>query len=251
MAQRNIEAIGVPSWTDDEERFARELQRNANVKEVGLLTSPAQLKQAVQQSSSNDSGDVTWKVPSARIFFPANVPNLAYHHWTAGAALATSVAHKGGVAGAKAMAATVIDVLRDPSIVMRAKETFKAELGDQTYRSLLPPDQKPPEHLNETVMAKWRPLMESTLSCRSSTLYTVTRTKDVHEHGLRTTVSATRLGMAERREARNLGEPRARSLQPPEPIRDAAAVKGARSVFAFVCGIRRALGRLAHHGSAR
>jgi aminobenzoyl-glutamate utilization protein B len=163
IAQRNIEAIGVPAWTDDEERFARELQRSAKVKDVGLLTAPTALKgPSVQQSSSNDSGDVTWKVPSARIFFPANVPNLAYHHWTAGAALATSIAHKGGVAGAKAMAATVIDVLHDPSIVTRAHETFKSELGELSYRSLLPPDQRPPDHLNEAVMTKWRPLMEST-----------------------------------------------------------------------------------------
>ncbi len=58
------------------------------------------------------------------------------------------------------MAATVIDVLRDPSIAARARETFAAELGDLAYRSLLPPDQRAPEHLNEAVMTKWRPLME-------------------------------------------------------------------------------------------
>jgi aminobenzoyl-glutamate utilization protein B len=162
LAQRNIEAIGAPEWTEEEHQFARALQRKANVKEVGLALTPAALKgPAAQQSSSNDSGDVTWKVPSARIFFPGNVPNLAYHHWTAGAALATSIAHKGGVAGAQAMAATVIDVLRDPSIAASARTTFKAELGDATYRSLLPAGQRPPEHLNEAVMTKWRPLMES------------------------------------------------------------------------------------------
>ena len=45
----------------------------------------------------------------AKFYFPANVPNLNFHHWAAGAALATSIAHKGAVAGAKALAAAVIE----------------------------------------------------------------------------------------------------------------------------------------------
>ncbi len=161
LAQRNIEAVGVPEWTAEEQDFARSLQRAACVREDGLYASAPPLKgPSTQGASSNDSGDVTWKVPAARIFFPANVPNLAYHHWSAGAALATSIAHKGGVAGAKALAATVIDVLHDPSIIATAKATFRRELGETTYRPLLPEGQQAPANLNAGAMDKWYPLME-------------------------------------------------------------------------------------------
>jgi aminobenzoyl-glutamate utilization protein B len=161
LVARNIAAIGMPAWDDDDEQFARALQRGAGVAEDGLRTTPSPLNGASKQrSSSNDSGDVTWKVPSGRIYFPANVPNIAYHHWAAGAALATPIAHKGGIAGATVLAASVIDVLGDAALVANAKAVFADELAGVAYRSLLPGGQPPPAELNADAMARWRPLMQ-------------------------------------------------------------------------------------------
>src|SRR5918995_248696 len=84
-------------------------------------------------------------------------PGVSYHHWSAGVSLATSIAHKGAVAGAKAMAASAIDLLLDPQIVAEAKETFKQEIGEVEYRPLLPPDQKPPLDLNGDFRERYRP----------------------------------------------------------------------------------------------
>ena len=96
-----------------------------------------------------------------RVRFPANIPNIGYHHWAAGVSLATSIAHKGGLAGAKALAASVIDLLLDPDLVDAAKGTFKEELGGVAYESLLPPGQKPPLELNRSIMEKFRPAMRN------------------------------------------------------------------------------------------
>src|SRR3546814_9217901 len=101
-------------------------------------------------AASNDCGDVSWKVPMARLWFPGNVPNISYHHWTAGAALATSIAHKGAVAGAKALSASALDCLLDPSLVEQAKTSFRAEIGDVVYEPLLPADQKPRPDINRS-----------------------------------------------------------------------------------------------------
>ena len=57
------------------------------------------------------------------------------------------------------MAATAIDLLSDPKLVARAKETFKEEIGDTEYRPLLPPEQKPPIDLNRELMERYRPAM--------------------------------------------------------------------------------------------
>lgn len=159
--QKNVEAIGMPQWSAEEQALARALQRQAKTREEGLRASPTPITGPTQQiAASNDCGDISWKVPMARVWFPSNVPHLVYHHWTAGSALATSIAHKGGVAGAKAMAASVIDFLKDPALVARAKQTFAEEIGGQAYRPLLPGGQKPPADLNQAVMDKYRPLME-------------------------------------------------------------------------------------------
>ena len=159
--QRNIDAIGVPHWTAEEQAFAKRLQRAAGVPEEGLKPETAKLTGPTKQkAASNDCGDVSWKVPMARVGFPGNVPNIAYHHWSAGAALATSIAHKGGVVGAKALATSVIDFLKEPGLIAAAKESFRRELGGIVYKPLLPPEQKPPADLNAALMTKFRPLME-------------------------------------------------------------------------------------------
>jgi len=159
VVQRNIELVGVPAWTPEDQALARRIQAAAGVREVGLATRVPPLERAVQSTSSNDSGDITWTVPHGRITFPSNVPGVPFHHWAAGIAEATDIAHRGTVAGAKVMAGSVIDLLTDPGILARAKETFREEVAGSTYRSLLPPEQKPPVDLNAEEMAKYRERM--------------------------------------------------------------------------------------------
>ena len=155
--QRNIELIGMPEWSADEEALAHSVQTRAGAKAEGLAHSVTPMKGPSQQkASANDGGDVSWKVPMVKFYFPSNIPGCAAHHWSAGVALATSIAHKGAVAGAKAMAAAALDFLADPAKVAEAKVTFKEEIGDVVYRPLLSPDQVPPVELNRAAMEPWR-----------------------------------------------------------------------------------------------
>lgn len=159
VIQHNVELVGMPEWTDGEQELVREVQTRVNVKSHGMPTKVAALREAVQSVSANDSGEVSWVVPTGLVSFPANVPGVPYHHWAAGVTLATSIAHKGAVAGAKVMAAAALDLLMEPALVAKAKETFKEEIGDVEYQPLLPPEQKPPLELNRDIMERYRPLM--------------------------------------------------------------------------------------------
>ena len=162
IVDRNIELVGMPEWTADEQAFARQLQTSAGLRVSGLAISHTPLKgPAVQRAAANDCGDISWIVPMGRVTFPGNVPDAPFHHWSAGAALATTIAHKGAVAGAKALAASVIDVFLDPSIAARARETFAREIGETCYKPLIPPEQKPPLDLNHAEMEKWREKMRA------------------------------------------------------------------------------------------
>ncbi|MFQ5850110.1 MAG: amidohydrolase [Candidatus Binatia bacterium] len=160
VIQKNIEMVGMPIWTEKEQRLVSEVQAKVNVKPTGMPEKVSKLKEAEQSVSANDSGEVTWVVPTGLINFPSNIPGVSYHHWSAGVSLVTSIAHKGAVAGAKAMAASAMDLLMDPKLVDKAKETFKEEIGDIEYRPLLPPEQQPPLELNQQIMERYRPLME-------------------------------------------------------------------------------------------
>jgi len=160
LVQREIERVGMPDWTPQEDELARAVQAKAKVPVEGLRRSIDALKgPAVQKPAANDAGDISWKVPMVKVYFPANIPNVSAHHWAAGVALATSIAHKGALAGAKVLAASVVECLKRPAVVAEAKTTFREELGGVEYRPLLPPDQKPPVDLNRAMMEKYRPLL--------------------------------------------------------------------------------------------
>jgi len=160
VTQKNMELIGMPKWSEQEENLAKELQKKQGAPVIGLHHKVEPLRESRQTASSNDSGEVTWIVPTGRVSFPSNIPGIPAHHWAAGVAPATSLAHKGAVVGAKALAASVVDFFADPALVAEAKATFKKEIGDVQYKSFLPPDQKPPIHLNREIMDRYRRQLE-------------------------------------------------------------------------------------------
>jgi aminobenzoyl-glutamate utilization protein B len=162
LVQHEVERVGMPDWSGEEDALARAVQAKAKVTVDGLRRSIEPLAgPAVQKPAANDAGDISWKVPMVKLYYPANIPNINAHHWAAGVALATSIAHKGALAGAKVLAAAVLQSLLEPAIVAEAKRTFKEEVGGINYRPLLPPDQRPPVELNRAMMERFRPLQSA------------------------------------------------------------------------------------------
>ncbi len=157
--QANIDLVGNPKWSEEEQKFARDFQNALGLKPVGLLPSPVRFGARPQSFASNDSGYVTWNVPTAPINFPASVPGVNYHNWQAAVTPAGSIAHKGEVAGAKALAASLIDLLSTPALIAKAREQFQQDTKDTPYFSLLPAQAKPPLELNRETMERFRPEM--------------------------------------------------------------------------------------------
>jgi aminobenzoyl-glutamate utilization protein B len=157
--QKNIEMVGMPKWTEEENNFAKELQKSMGQKDIGLSEKPAPLVTGRQGSSSNDIGDITWVVPTGTIRFPAVVPGIQAHHWSAGITPTMSIGHKGAVVGAKAIAASVLDLLTSPELLGAAKKQFEQDTKETKYFSLLPEGAKPPVDLNKEMMEKYRPAM--------------------------------------------------------------------------------------------
>jgi len=160
MIHRNMERVGMPEWSQEEEALAKELQEKIGAPPVGLPNTIKPLKEARQDNSSNDSGCVSWVIPTGRITFPANIPGCEFHSWPAGVSLATTIAHKAEVNGAKVLAASMLDLFADEELLGDVKQIFEKEIGGIKYVSILPEDQEPPVDLNRDTMEKWRPLME-------------------------------------------------------------------------------------------
>jgi aminobenzoyl-glutamate utilization protein B len=161
----NIKRVGLPTWSDDDQKLAKALQKELKVKEEGLPMKLAELKGVDDESrmggGSDDIGDISWNVPTIVLRYPSNIPNLPGHNWSNAIAMATPIAHKGVVAGAKAQAMTMLDILTRPDLVAKAWEYFKGVQTKETqYTPLIRPDDKPAVWLNKKIMAEYREQMK-------------------------------------------------------------------------------------------
>ncbi len=165
-AFKNIEKIGMPTWSADDQAFAKSVQVANKFKLEPLATKVTPLSTPETRGpstggGSDDIGDIMWTVPTITIRYPSNVPNAIGHHVTSAMAMATPIAHKGVVVGAKAVALTILDIATTPKLVADAKDYFQnVQMKDQKYDPVLTKDDKPAIHLNKEIMDIMRPKME-------------------------------------------------------------------------------------------
>ncbi len=164
----NIKRVGMPTWDDKDQLLAKGTQRELGARETGLLVGDRglQLSGGAIESQrtgggSDDIGDVSWVVPTITLNYPSNIPGLPGHHWANAISMATPIAHKGVVAGAKVQAMTMLDILLQPQLVKDAWDYFtNVETKDVKYKSFFSATDQPPIYLNKERMEKYRPLMQ-------------------------------------------------------------------------------------------
>jgi aminobenzoyl-glutamate utilization protein B len=162
----NIRKVGLPEWSDNDQKLAKALQKELKVKEKGLETKIEEMKgppteEARMGGGSDDIGDISWNLPTVTLRYPSNIPNLPGHNWANAIAMATPIAHKGVTTGAKVQALTILDILLHPELVNQAWAYFKnVQTKEIQYKPLLRADDKPALWLNQKIMEKYRPEMK-------------------------------------------------------------------------------------------
>ena len=175
----NIQKVGLPQWSDDDQVLAKGLQKELKVKVTGLASKIPELKpprseeQAADEGGeggnigptgggSDDIGDISWNVPTVTLRYPSNIPGGPGHNWANGVSMATPIAYKGVIAGAKVQAMTMLDILLRPELVEQARDYFvNVQTKDQKYQSFLRPADQPAIWLNEKTMETYRPRMKA------------------------------------------------------------------------------------------
>jgi aminobenzoyl-glutamate utilization protein B len=163
----NIKTVGLPNWSEADHTLAKALQKEVNSGKEdsnGLQTELDELGLPVKNpvsGGSDDIGDISWKLPTVTLRFPSNIPGLQGHHWSNAVAMATPIAHKGVVAGAKVVATTIIDFLMNPSLVDDAWKYFREEQGMEIkYVPMVTESDAPAIYLNKEIMDEFRPSLE-------------------------------------------------------------------------------------------
>ncbi|MDE2986200.1 MAG: amidohydrolase [Gemmatimonadota bacterium] len=159
----HIQDVGLPEWTDDDHDFASAVQQSVGSVASGMPTSLSQLGTPGPRRSggSDDIGDISWNVPTVTLRFPSNVPGLPGHHWSSAMAMATPIAHKGAVAGARVLARTALQLFAQPELVEEAWTYFREDQSAGVeYIPFIGPEDPPPIDLNREIMDMYRPLLK-------------------------------------------------------------------------------------------
>jgi aminobenzoyl-glutamate utilization protein B len=156
-----MRAVGMPEWSEDDQAFARAFQEFMEAEEVtGLKTEIDPVEEPLEKpesGGSDDIGDVSWNVPTVTLRFPSNIDGRTGHHWSSAIAMATPVAHKGATAGAKVVAATMLDLIQDQQLVEESWRYFREEQSaGETYVPFISDDDPPAIEKNVGIMSEYR-----------------------------------------------------------------------------------------------
>jgi len=164
VQSKNIEAVGMPQWSEADQTLAKALQAEIKAKVEGLKTKPKGLdgpKEVVMGGGSDDVGDISWNLPMVYLRYPANIPNLPGHSWENAVAMATPIAHKGSTAGAKVQAMTALDFMLKPELVKQARDYFtNVQTKEIKYQPLINQSDQPATELNKEKMEQFAPQLK-------------------------------------------------------------------------------------------
>ena len=145
IMHKNLVLFGGIKYNDEENEFASTIYKTflKPDREIGSQENITKYTNS-HTYGSTDVGDVSWLVPTAGVTTASWVPGTAAHSWQAVASGGTSIGLKGTELAAKVIAATALDLFKDPSIVIKAEKELQQRVGeDFIYKALLG-DRKPP-----------------------------------------------------------------------------------------------------------
>jgi aminobenzoyl-glutamate utilization protein B len=136
----NLQWLGPPRFTAEEQQFAREIQKATGTEPAGLDETivPFLEKPGPPDGGSTDVGDVSWNVPTLQLAVTTAPKKAPWHAWPVVACGGMSIGHKGMNYAAKTLAATMIDLFNDPAKRAEIKKEFAEKVAGKPYQSYLP-----------------------------------------------------------------------------------------------------------------
>lgn len=143
LLNANLLWLGPAVYTEQEQAFAKQLQRATGVPEVGMFAGIKPLDGQEPEGGSTDVGDISWIAPTLHVTVATAPLDAPWHAWPVVATGGMSIGHKGLVRAAKTLAATMVDLYEQPATLAAVQAEFKAKKGNTEYKSYVP-DGPPP-----------------------------------------------------------------------------------------------------------
>jgi aminobenzoyl-glutamate utilization protein B len=146
LLDRNLHAAGAPEWTEAEQEFAREIQRQTAKPEEGLFVGikPMPEDEIPAQGGSTDAAEVSRIVPTAKFRVASSPVDAPWHAWPVVSCSGNMIGHKALITAARTLGGATVELLVSPDIIEAAREEYDRKMAGSVYQSPIPPDQKPP-----------------------------------------------------------------------------------------------------------
>ena len=158
ILNENLKKVGAPKFTEEERKFAQELEVTIpadivkeTLKSYGLtrediggvlcdkiLEKGGQYAEGEIVPGSTEVGDVSWITPTSQFITTGTPVSIAQHSWQSTVSYGTSIGSKGMMVAAKTLALTAFALLTKPDILQSAQDEFKKVTGGKKYISPLP-----------------------------------------------------------------------------------------------------------------
>lgn len=144
--QANLERVGPPAFTEEDQAFAKELQGFLEVEATGLNDTIGHLAPAPLPAGggSSDVAEVSYIAPTVEFSVTTAAENVPWHSWATTASHGTPGAIKGAQVAARALALMGAELVLDGDLLARAKAAHAEEIGGRPYQSPIPAGQPPP-----------------------------------------------------------------------------------------------------------
>lgn len=151
---RNMIKIGVPQFTEEEQKKARMIQKELGFEETGLPTELMPFEGGYTVLC--DTSEFSWNAPYASPWIAMGAQDCGWHHWGVTRCAGDTMGQKSMDCAAKVISMTAVDIICSPETLRQAQEEWKERMNGRTYKCLIPDDIAPPIHLNEDIMTKYR-----------------------------------------------------------------------------------------------
>jgi len=136
LLHENLTWLGPIQYTEEEQNFARAMQRATGVEEKGLngAIQPLEEPKPDPPGGSTDVADVSWVAPTLHFSVTTAGEGAPWHAWPVVACGGMSIGHKGMMHAAKTLAATMVDLFENEKIRRAIRSEFEEQTQGHVYK---------------------------------------------------------------------------------------------------------------------
>lgn len=144
--QKNLQLVGPPTFTDEEQKWARDLQKSTEKEEQGFMTAIELMPEGWEELSpgggSTDVAEVSFLSPTAGFGVATAPQGVPWHSWATSSSHGTKASFRSAEVATKVLVLSGVDLFTNSELLADAKAYFQKKTAGKPYVSPIPKAQK-------------------------------------------------------------------------------------------------------------